>query len=114
MPEAKQAVIGHFQHSAHIAGFPSVEEKIGFGRIGVLAGDAAQEPKRNQCVEEIARGPRMQPQAPLQGLQIFRISCEFGEEPHLYRAEQRLGSPETEPDLENVFGEFPADVREFD
>jgi hypothetical protein len=35
----------------------------------------------------------------LQGLEILRVFCQFGEDFHLYSAQKRFGSPETQAHL---------------
>lgn len=57
--------------------------------------------ERDQGVEEVPRGPRVQAEAGRQGVQVGRPLRQFGERAEFDRAEQDLRSPEAEPELEN-------------
>ena len=97
-----EALIGHLKHAADIGRLVLVEKQIGSGRVGVDTVCRGQKAERDQRVEKVASGSGMQAEAAGQRFEVFGMPGKFGEDLHLDGAEQRLGGPEAQADLEDV------------
>src|SRR4029079_19112854 len=103
-PEPVEALIGHLQNAADIAGLGAVEVVVGFRRVAIGAlRIALQHAERHQRIEEVADAARMQLEAALQLRRVCGFLGELGEDAKLDRAQERLGTPEAETELQDVF-----------
>ena len=103
-PERIQPVIGHFEDPADVGRLAAVEEEGGFGGVAITVPFAKEKTECHQRVEEVARRAAVQPEAAVQGGKGFRAMGEFGEHAQFNGAKQRLGRPEGEAGLEDLFG----------
>ena len=103
-PVGIEAVVGHFEEAADVAGLAAVEEEVGGRCVGVGGIGALEETERDEGVEKVAGGARVEAQAAAEGFEFFGAVGELGEEPHLDGAEQDFGGPEAEAYLEDVLG----------
>jgi hypothetical protein len=107
-PERVQARIGHFEDAADIGRAAPDQETAGLRRVAVAGAGAgaiaAKQVERDQRVEEIGRGARVEAEA---GFDLGAGHGPFGkqrEQAELDRAQQRLGGPEAHPDLQEALG----------
>ena len=71
-PVAIEALVRHFEHAADVGRLVFVEERIGGRSVGIFAARAQQKSQRDQGVQKIARGTRMQAEPPLDALERLR------------------------------------------
>jgi hypothetical protein len=101
VPEGIKAQVGHFEHPADVGRLALIEKEIGGGRIAIKIVGAFQEAQGHEGIEEIARRAGMQSDPSPQGLQLFRVFCKFGEQLHFDRAQENLGGPEAQTNLQD-------------
>src|ERR1700751_1411901 len=108
MPELKQALVEHDQNSAHIAWTVFVEIDRGGRRVGILPCRAVsltvENSHRNERIEEVADGARMQAQF---GAQLGASKSATGELCKYVKfncREENLRRPESEGSLKNRTG----------
>src|SRR5215475_14103508 len=102
-PKRVKSRIGHFQKASDVSLLVTVEEKVGCRSIGVRAAAALQHPERHKGIEKIAGAASMQTQLRNELIGRQRTMAQFCEYTELYRAQQRLGCPKAESQLDDAF-----------
>jgi hypothetical protein len=87
VPVAEQARVGHLEDAADIRRLLLVEEEAGLRRVRVDVAGALQEAERDQRVEEVEGGARVQAERGAQIGRRGRLLGETGEQPELHRAQ---------------------------
>jgi hypothetical protein len=103
-PEGVQPGVGHLQDAADVGGLAPVEEVVRLGGVRVAAAVAPEQAEGHEGVEEVTGAARVQAQAPGQGRQVQRPAGQLGEDAQFHGAEQGLGAPEAEAELQDVVG----------
>lgn len=67
-----------------------VEKRVGVGRVPIDAVGPLEEPERDKRIQEVARRPRMQPNASAERVEILRTVRQLRKQLHFDRAQQRL------------------------
>ena len=86
-PEGVEALVGHLEDPAHVRRLVPIEEQVRLGSIRIAVTGAGEESERDQCVQEVARRARMEPQPAGERGERFRSLRELREDFHLDRAQ---------------------------
>ena len=102
-PERIEAGVGHLEEPTHVRRLVAVEEDVRGRRVAVLAVDAFEHAEGDERVEEVVNPPGMEVERRGKGLGVERSGGEVGEEPDLDSAQEGLGPPERQAELQDRF-----------
>jgi hypothetical protein len=101
-PKWIEPTVGHLKDTADVGWLAFVEKEIRDRGVVVPTVAAFEEFQGYESVEEISRRSRMEPEASLQRIEIFRVFAQFRKHFHLDSAQQCFRRPESEAHLQNV------------
>ena len=84
----EEALVCHFKHAADVGGLALVEKNVAGWCVCIAAILAFEKSQRDERIEKVTRGTRMQPQPSCQRFKGLRPLGKFGKDLHLNGAEQ--------------------------
>jgi hypothetical protein len=94
VPKRIEAAVGHFKNAADVRRLAFIEEEIRAVRVVIPAIAAFEKFQSDERIEEVPRGPVMEPESSLQCFEIRWVFRQLREYAHLDSTQQRFRSPE--------------------
>ena len=99
-PERVEAGIEHIEIVADIRWLAADEEGVGLRGVGIRVAGARQHAERDERVEEVSHGARMQLEARGERCAVQWTWCEGREEADLHGTQEGLGAPKADREID--------------